>query len=113
MTSTEAPPGAKKSARVSATRARLTWVRDTRSWAIVRAATNAGVTYRVTGLAGEAAFFALLSLPPFVLGLIGVLSKLGGWIGMQAVRDIDVWVIEQAGVLSTAYTTETVVRPPT
>lgn len=111
MTSTEAPPGAKKSARVSATRARLTWVRDTRSWAIVRAATNAGVTYRVTGLAGEAAFFALLSLPPFVLGLIGVLSKLGGWIGMQAVRDIEVWVIEQAGVLFTADTIDTVVRP--
>ncbi|MGI5272873.1 YihY/virulence factor BrkB family protein [Nonomuraea sp. CA-218870] len=86
-------------------------MRDTRSWATVRAATNAGVTYRVTGLAGEAAFFALLSLPPFVLGLIGVLSKLGAWIGKQAVRDIEVWVIQQAGVLFTADTIDTVVRP--
>ncbi|MDA0634270.1 YihY/virulence factor BrkB family protein [Nonomuraea sp. MCN248] len=86
-------------------------MRDSRSWATVRAATNAGVTYRVTGLAGEAAFFALLSLPPFVLGLIGVLSKLGAWIGKQAVRDIEVWVIQQAGVLFTADTIDTVVRP--
>ncbi|MFG1942919.1 YihY/virulence factor BrkB family protein [Nonomuraea sp. NPDC048826] len=112
MTSTEARSGSKpKRSRSAVTRARLIWVRDTRSWATVRAATNAGVTYRVTGLAGEAAFFALLSLPPFVLGLIGVLSKLGGWIGKQAVRDIELWVIQQAGVLFTADTIDTVVRP--
>ena len=115
MTSTKAPSGPKaartKGSRASLARARLSWVRDTRSWATVRAATNAGVTYRVTGLAGEAAFFALLSLPPFVLGLIGVLSKLGSWIGLRAVRDIEVWVIEQAGVLFTADTIDTVVRP--
>ena len=36
----------------------------TGTWALVSATTNAGVAYRVTGLAGEAAFFALLSLPP-------------------------------------------------
>ncbi|MFI6708241.1 YihY/virulence factor BrkB family protein [Nonomuraea sp. NPDC050478] len=110
MTSTEAPSGSKRPA-ASAARARLSWVRDTRSWATVRATTNAGVNYRVTGLAGEAAFFALLSLPPFVLGLIGVLAKLGGWIGKQAVVDIEAWVIHQAGVLFTADTIDTVVRP--
>ena len=41
--------------------------------------------YRVTGLAAEAAFFMLLSLPPLVLGLFGGLGYLGGLIGPENV----------------------------
>ncbi|MFI7698841.1 YihY/virulence factor BrkB family protein [Nonomuraea sp. NPDC049480] len=110
MTSTDAPPRPKRGL-VSNARARLSWVLDTKSWAIVRAAANAGVTYRVTGLAGEAAFFALLSLPPFVLGLIGVLGKLGAWLGPVVVKQVNDWVIEQAGVLFTDDAITTVVKP--
>ncbi|GAA3260267.1 YihY/virulence factor BrkB family protein [Nonomuraea helvata] len=84
---------------------------DTKSWAIVRAATNAGVAYRVTGLAGEAAFFALLSLPPFVLGLIGVLAKLGTWLGSTVVGQVKTWVIEQAGLLFTDEAVNKVINP--
>ena len=40
--------------------------------------------YRVTGLAAEAAFFMLLSLPPLVLGLFGGLGYVSGWIGPDA-----------------------------
>ncbi|MBB5784892.1 YihY/virulence factor BrkB family protein [Nonomuraea angiospora] len=110
MTSTDAPPRPKRGL-VSNARARLSWVLDTKSWAIVRAATNAGVTYRVTGLAGEAAFFALLSLPPFVLGLIGVLAKLGTWLGSSVVAQVKAWVIEQAGVLFTEEAVNKVINP--
>ncbi|RSM97681.1 YihY/virulence factor BrkB family protein [Nonomuraea sp. WAC 01424] len=84
---------------------------DTNAWAIVRAATNAGVNYRVTGLAGEAAFFALLSLPPFVLGLIGVLGKLGTWLGGGVVTEVKTWVIEQAGLLFTDEAVKKVISP--
>ncbi|WP_245642511.1 YihY/virulence factor BrkB family protein [Nonomuraea candida] len=110
MTSTDAPPRPKRGL-VSHARARLNWVLDTKSWAIVRAATNAGVTYRVTGLAGEAAFFALLSLPPFVLGLIGVLGKLGTWLGPGVVAEVKTWVIEQAGLLFTDDAVNKVINP--
>ncbi|MGR6916360.1 YihY/virulence factor BrkB family protein [[Actinomadura] parvosata] len=110
MTSTDAPPRPKRGL-VSHARARLNWVLDTKSWAIVRAATNAGVTYRVTGLAGEAAFFALLSLPPFVLGLIGVLGKLGTWLGPDVVAQVKAWVIEQAGLLFTDDAVKKVINP--
>ena len=44
--------------------------------------------YRVTGLAAEAAFFMLLSLPPLVLGLFGGLGYVSGWIGPDAVSRV-------------------------
>ncbi|WP_223166332.1 YihY/virulence factor BrkB family protein [Nonomuraea sp. SYSU D8015] len=110
MTSTDAPSRPKRGLASNA-RARLNWVLDTKSWAIVRAATNAGVTYRVTGLAGEAAFFALLSLPPFVLGLIGVIGKLGAWLSPAMVEDVKKWVIDQSGLLFTDDAVNKVINP--
>ena len=44
--------------------------------------------YRVTGLASEAGFFALLSLPPLILGLFGGLGYVGSAIGDEAVEDV-------------------------
>jgi membrane protein len=41
--------------------------------------------YRVTGLAAEAGFFALLSLPPLLLGLVGSLAT---WVGPTVVGDL-------------------------
>jgi membrane protein len=44
--------------------------------------------YRVTGLAAEAAFFMLLSLPPLVLGLFGGLGYVSAWIGPENVDTV-------------------------
>ena len=44
--------------------------------------------YRVTGLASEAAFFMLLSLPPLLLGLFGGVGYLGQWLGQDTVNQI-------------------------
>ncbi|MER6947953.1 YihY/virulence factor BrkB family protein [Nonomuraea sp. NPDC000554] len=110
MTSTDASDRQKRRPAANA-RARLNRALDTKAWEIVRGATNAGVDYRVTGLAGEAAFFALLSLPPFVLGLIGVLAKLGTWLGPSVVDEVKAWVIEQSGVLFTQEAVKKVVSP--
>src|SRR5690349_9532694 len=44
--------------------------------------------YRVTGLASEAGFFMLLSLPPLVLGLFGGVGYLGKWLGQDTVTTI-------------------------
>jgi len=44
--------------------------------------------YRVTGLASEAGFFALLSLPPLVLGLFGGVGYVGHWLGPETVNEI-------------------------
>lgn len=51
--------------------------------------------YRVTGLASEVGFFALLSLPPLVLGLFGGLGYVGKILGPGTVetvsQSIEVW----------------------
>lgn len=44
--------------------------------------------YRVTGLASEAAFFALLSLPPLILGLFGGLGYIGPLLGPGTVNQV-------------------------
>jgi membrane protein len=44
--------------------------------------------YRVTGLASEAGFFMLLSLPPLLLGLFGGVGYLGQWLGETTVNQI-------------------------
>lgn len=44
--------------------------------------------YRVTGLASEAAFFALLSLPPLILGLIAGIGFLGRQLGADAIGTV-------------------------
>ncbi|MFB9723601.1 YihY/virulence factor BrkB family protein [Planobispora longispora] len=92
-------------------KAGLSWVRGTDTWALLVATTNAGITYRVTGLAGEAAFFALLSLPPFVLGLIGVVGQLTKVFGPETVQDVRTWIDTQAHLLFTDNAVDSVVTP--
>jgi membrane protein len=43
-------------------------------WLLLKDTVNSSIEYRVTGLAAEAAFFVLLSLPPLLLGLVGALG---------------------------------------
>lgn len=55
---------------------------------LVRETVRVCLRYRVTGLASEAGFFALLSLPPLVLGLIGGLGYVGAWAGQGTVDQV-------------------------
>ena len=57
--------------------------------------------YRVTGLAAEAGFFALLSLPPLVLGLFAGVGYLGNVIGQGTVDDFTSHLTEYAGTVLT------------
>jgi membrane protein len=57
----------------AAVRNRLETAKDT-TWRVVTSTVGACFRYRVTGLAAEAAFFAILSVPPLVFGLAGSIS---------------------------------------
>jgi membrane protein len=57
-------------------------------WALTVSTTKICLRYRVTGLAAEAGFFALLSLPPLVLGLVGSIGFVGQHLGNEVVEDL-------------------------
>ncbi|MEJ5868824.1 YhjD/YihY/BrkB family envelope integrity protein [Pseudokineococcus sp. 5B2Z-1] len=57
--------------------------------AVVVEAVRLGLRQRVTGLAAEAAFFALLSLPPLVLGLTGTAALVGSRLGADTTAQLE------------------------
>lgn len=70
-----------------------------------------GLHHRVTGLAAEAGFFALLSLPPLVLGLVASLGFVGRWIDGDVIGDVRSELAELAGTFLTADAVGTVILP--
>ncbi|WP_235017714.1 YihY/virulence factor BrkB family protein [Thermomonospora echinospora] len=81
------------------------------AWRLVKGTAVAAFRYRVTGLAAEAAFFALLSLPPLVIGLIGTMGHLRGALAGETVADIRAWLIRQAHKVLTGPAVDNVVTP--
>ena len=80
-------------------------------WRVIRGTSISAFRYRVTGLAAEAAFFTLLSLPPLVLGLIGTIGHFHSVFGSGTVVQIRQWVIERAQTVLTDQAVQTVVVP--
>ena len=67
--------------------------------------------YRVTGLASEAGFFALLSLPPLVLGLFGGVGYVGRWLGDDTVETVREAITEYAARFLTDDVISTTLAP--
>lgn len=67
--------------------------------------------YRVTGLAAEAAFFALLSLPPLVLALIAGVGFLGSRLGTDVIDTVTSSIEMFSGRFLTTDTVEQVIMP--
>ena len=63
-------------------------------WRLTRTTVSICMRHRVTGLAAEIGFFALLSLPPLVLGLLGTLGYFADIIGPDTVEDVRAQIIE-------------------
>ncbi len=76
-------------------------------WRILVATVGTCFRNRVTGLAAEAAFFALLSLPPLLFGLAGSIGFVFRTFTDQQVTDFKAEVVELAG---RAFTEETVTK---
>ncbi|HEY6793417.1 MAG TPA: YihY/virulence factor BrkB family protein [Kineosporiaceae bacterium] len=65
--------------------------------------------YRVTGLAAEAGFFALLSLPPLVLGLVASAGYLGRRLGGDVLADLRDRIAAVAGTFVTPVVVDKVI----
>ncbi|MFJ8885430.1 YihY/virulence factor BrkB family protein [Streptomyces sp. NPDC102402] len=59
------------------------------AWQLLKDTVNSCIEYRILGLAAEAAFFTLLSLPPLLLGLIGLLGYVDDWTATTTVASIE------------------------
>ncbi len=85
-------------------------------WLVVLARLAARTTriclrYRVTGLAAEAGFFALLSMPPLMLGLVASIGFVGRWLGSSVVHDLRRRTAQLAGTFLTQDAVHTVLLP--
>lgn len=77
-------------------------------WRLTTRTVAASSRYRLTGLAGEAAFFTLTSLPPVLLGLVGTLGYLLGGSTVTAVEDS---LVQAAGAVLSPQAIEQLLRP--
>jgi membrane protein len=73
--------------------------------------TSTCFTYRVTGLAGEAAFFAILSLPPLVFGLAGTIGYLAQTYDVAQVEVFKDRVLHLASQALTPSTVDQLIAP--
>jgi membrane protein len=80
-------------------------------WRLTKETTAVCFRYRVTGLAAEAGFFALLSLPPLLLGLIGSIGYLGNWLGEDVVAEVQDKILELSAEVLTADSVREVIQP--
>ena len=58
-----------------------------RGWQVIAQTVGACLRYRVTGLAAEAAFFAILSLPPLIFGLAGAICFVADRFAVQTITN--------------------------
>lgn len=57
-------------------------------WSLTKETVGVCLRYRVTGLASEAGFFALLSMPPLILGLVAGIGYVGDAVGADSVGEV-------------------------
>ena len=80
-------------------------------WRVVTGTVGGCFRYRVTGLAAEAAFFAILSLPPLIFGLAG---SVGYFAERYQVAEVDMFkdrIIDLASRALTDSTVDQVITP--
>lgn len=80
-------------------------------WRLVVATVDSCMRYRVTGLAAEAAFFAVLSLPPLVFGLAGAIGFASTWFSPAQIADIKDAIIDLSSRALTDAAVDRIITP--
>ena len=81
------------------------------AWRLLARTVSSCFRYRVTGLAAEAAFFAILSLPPLVFGLAGTIGYIARQFQVAQVEVLKNRVIDLASQALTQDTVQQVITP--
>ncbi|MEU6574274.1 YihY/virulence factor BrkB family protein [Streptomyces sp. NPDC046805] len=64
------------------------------AWLLIKDTVDSCMEYRILGLAAEAAFFTLLSVPPLLLSLIGLLGYVDAWTGADTIHSLETNLLE-------------------
>jgi membrane protein len=78
---------------------------------VVAQTTGACLRHRVTGLAAEAAFFAILSLPPLIFGLAGAIGYVADRFDVQTIANFRVEVLRLSARALTPDAVNSVIAP--
>ncbi|TDO47785.1 membrane protein [Kribbella sp. VKM Ac-2527] len=82
------------------------------TWKLITQTVGVCLRYRVTGLAAEAAFFAILSLPPLIFGLAGSIGYIASrYFEVETIEEIKTQIAEIAGQALTADSVREVIVP--
>jgi membrane protein len=71
------------------------------AWLLLKDTVNSCMEYRILGLAAEAAFFTLLSVPPLLLSLIGLLGYVDAWTGAHSIASLESNILEASRTVLT------------
>jgi membrane protein len=90
-----------------------TWFGSARSamWRLLASTVSSCMRYRVTGLAAEAAFFAVLSLPPLIFGLAGSIGYLVKQVDASQAGDLRGQILDLSERVLSRQSVETIVTP--
>ncbi|MER5932998.1 YihY/virulence factor BrkB family protein [Streptomyces sp. NPDC002054] len=81
------------------------------AWLLLKDTVNSCIEYRILGLAAEAAFFTLLSLPPLFLGLLGLLGYVDNWTDTRTVASIEENILQAVGTVLSDRGVNDIARP--
>jgi membrane protein len=106
-------PAAPDHASARARPARVPWWRRTADslWRVVVATVGSCIRHRVTGLAAEAAFFAVLSVPPLIFALAGSIGYVSDQFTPAQVEDVRRAVIDLASRALTDRAVDSIIQP--
>jgi membrane protein len=81
------------------------------AWRVIAQTVGACFRYRVTGLAAEAAFFAILSLPPLIFGLAGAIGFVAGRFNVRTIANFREQILALASRALTPDAVNSVIAP--
>lgn len=90
-----------------------TWVLQTRdlTWRVVVSTVGSSMRYRVTGLAAEAAFFTVLSVPPLIFALAGAIGYVTQSFSPDQVEHVRTAILDLAARFLTDTAVDRVIQP--
>ncbi|MFI9612293.1 YihY/virulence factor BrkB family protein [Streptomyces sp. NPDC052023] len=81
------------------------------AWLLLKDTVNSCIEYRILGLAAEAAFFTLLSVPPLLLSLIGLLGYVDDWTGTDTISSLETNILEASRTVLSDQGVNQIARP--